>query len=95
MNVLATLDWRAYVIDGGDGYFVTRNIPIPDETLGQYRLEMSVCASGSVGNVRVEGNYKIIDGEGRQIADQRGIPIHYSDDLVKSAERWLAHYGAA
>lgn len=94
MNVLATLDWRSYIIDGGDEYFVTRNIPLPDETLGQYRLEMSVCASGYSDSVRVEGSYKIIDGEGRQIADQRGIPIRYSDDLVKSAERWLAHYGA-
>lgn len=94
MNALATLDWRRYIIAGGDGYFITRNIPLPDETLGQYRLVMSVCASGYSDSVRVEGNYKIFDSDGRQIADQRGVPIHYSDDLVKNAERWLEHYGA-
>jgi hypothetical protein len=89
---LTAIDWRAYVMGGESGYFITRNIPLESTMLGQYRIEMSVSASGYADNVEVTGNYRIYDADGRQIADQRGIAIHYSEDLIKSAERWLSRY---
>lgn len=95
MEQLANLDWQRYIFsDGGNPpYYATHNIPLAPTRLGQYRIEMSIYATGFADDVRVRGNYRIFDAEGHQmLADQRGIEIHYSDDLVRSAARWIDRY---
>jgi hypothetical protein len=89
-DTLTPADLRCIL--GDDRWMITRDIPLPTIGIGAYRVEASVCASGLPGAVRVQGNYKIFEGD-RLLTDQRGVPIRNVEDIEASARRWLAKWG--